>query len=86
MGLVRLESFGRGIRRGASSHTTSRWPTGRKRCRAIAKKNEEQKAKDLETQAAQPPTSGLVVALNAMPRAEEPPSPQSPNDLMDHTL
>ena len=49
------------------------------------KKNEEQKAKDLDTQATQPPTSELVVALKALPRAEEPP-PQTVNELMDCTL
>ena len=60
-------------------------PTGRKRRRVCAKKkNEEQKAKELDTQATQPPTSELVVALNALPRAEEP--PQTVNELMDHTL
>ena len=39
-------------------------PTGRKRCRVCAKKkNEEQKAKDLDTQATQPPTTELVMNL-----------------------
>ena len=60
-------------------------PTGRKRRRASAKKNEEQNAKDLETKTTQPPTSELVVALNALPRGEEPP-PQTVNELMYHTL
>ena len=62
-------------------------PAGRKRRRACSKKNEEQKAKELETKARQPPTSELVVALNALPRAEVPlPPPQTLNELMDHTL
>ena len=52
----------------------------------VPKKKTEKKTKDLETQAAQPPTSELVVALKALPRAEEPLPPQSLNDLMDHTL
>ena len=38
-------------------------PTGRKRRRVCdRKKNEEPKAKDLDTQAIQPPTSKLVIA------------------------
>ena len=62
-------------------------PTGRKRRRASSKENEEQKAQDLDTQAAQPPTSELVVALKALPRAEDPPPPpQTVNELMDCTL
>ena len=63
-------------------------PTGRKRRRASSKKNEEQKAKDLESKATQPQTSELVIALNALPRAEEPPPhpPQSLNGLIEHTL
>ena len=60
-------------------------PTGRKRRRASSKKNEEPKAQDLDTQATQPPTSELVVALKALPRAEDPP-PQTVNELMDCTL
>ena len=52
----------------------------------VPKKKTEKKNKDLETQAAQPPTSELVVALKALLRAEEPLPPQSLNDLMDHTL
>ena len=59
---------------------------GRKRRRASAKKNEEQKAKELDIKTTQPPTSELVVALNALPRAKEPPLPQTVNDLMDHAL
>ena len=52
----------------------------------VPKKKQKKTTKDLETQAAQPPTSELVVALNALPRAEEPLPPESLNDLMDHTL
>ena len=61
-------------------------PTGRKRRRASSKKNEEPKAQDLDTQVTQPPTSELVVALKALPRAEEPPPPQTVNEMMDCTL
>ena len=62
-------------------------PTGRKRCRASSEKNEEQQAQDLDTQATQPPTSELVVALKALPRTEDPPpTPQTVNELMDCTL
>ena len=48
-------------------------PTGRKRRQAFFKKSEEQKVQDLDTQATQPPNSELVVALKALPRAEDPP-------------
>ena len=41
-------------------------PTGRKWRRASSKKNEEQKAKELESKTTQPPTSELLVALNAV--------------------
>ena len=53
-------------------------PTGRKRRRVCAKKKDEQT----------PPTSELVVALNALPRAEKAPPPptQTLNELMDDTL
>ena len=62
-------------------------PTGRKRRRVCAKKkNGDQEAQDLDTQATQPPTSELVVALKALPRAEEPTPPQTVNELMDCTL
>ena len=63
-------------------------PTGRKRRRASTKKNEEQKGKELETKTTHPSTNELVVALSALPRAEEPPPPppQSLKELMDHTL
>ena len=44
--------------------------TGRKRCRASSERNEEQQAQDLDTQATQPPTSELVVALKALPCPE----------------
>ena len=63
-------------------------PTGCKRCRATAKKNDEQKAKELETKATETSSSELIVALSALPRAEEAPvpPPQSLNELMNHTL
>ena len=61
-------------------------PNGRKRRRASSKKNEEQKAKDLDIKTTQPPTNELVIALNALPRAEEPPPPQTVNELMDCAL
>lgn len=63
-------------------------PNGRKRCRATAKKNDEQKAKELEAKATETPSSELIVALSALPRAEEAPvpPPQSLNELMNHTL
>ena len=62
--------------------------TGCKRCRATAKKNDEQKAKELEAKATETPSSELIVALSALPRAEEAPVPasQSLNELMNHTL
>ena len=37
-------------------------------------------------QATQLPTSELVMALNALPRAEDPPPPQTVNELMEGTL
>ena len=37
-------------------------------------------------QATQPPTSEVVIVLKALPRAEDPPPPQSVNELMDCTL
>ena len=61
-------------------------PSGRKRRRASPKKNEEQKAQALDMQATQPPTSELVIALKALPRAEDTPPPQSVNELMGGTL
>ena len=62
--------------------------TGCKRCRATAKKNDEQKAKELEAKATETPSSELIVALSALPQAEEAPvpPPQSLNELMNHTL
>ena len=62
--------------------------TGCKRCRATAKKNDEQKAKELEAKATETSSSELIVALSALPRAEEAPvpPPQSLNELMNHTL
>ena len=62
--------------------------TGCKRCRATAKKNNEQKAKELEAKATETSSSELIVALSALPRAEEAPvpPPQSLNELMNHTL
>ena len=67
-------------------------PTGCKGRRVCAKKKtDEQQAQDLDTQATQPPTSELVVALKALPRAEDPPPPPPPppqtvNELMEGTL
>ena len=85
MGLVRLESFGGVSTHGASSHPTSRCTHWTQTTSSVRqeKKNEEPKAQD--TQATQPSTSELVVALNALPRAEEPP-PQTVTELMDCTL
>ena len=62
--------------------------TGCKRCRATAKKNDEQKAKELEAKATETSSSELIVALSALPRAEEAPvpPPQSLNELTNHTL
>jgi len=63
-------------------------PSGRKRRRVCGKKKEtgeeEAKAQALDKQAAQPPTSELVLALKALPRAQDP--PQTVNDLMQGTL
>jgi len=53
-------------------------PSGRKRRRVCGKKSkleEEAKAQALGMQATQPPTSELVLALKALPRAEDPPPP-----------
>ena len=69
-------------------------PLGRKRRRVSKKqKEEEAKAQALDLKASQPPTSELVIALNALPRADSPtplptPSPtdQSVKDLMEGTL
>ena len=46
-------------------------------------------AEALDKRATQPPTSELVVALNALPRAEDPlppPTPSPINELMEGTL
>ena len=68
-------------------------PSGRKRRRVSSKKQkEEAQAQALELKATQPPTSELVMALNALPRADPSPPPptaspvQSVNDLMEGTL
>ena len=64
-------------------------PTGRKRRRVCGKKKnlEEAKAQALDMQATQPPTIELVIALKALPRAEDPPPPpQTVNELMEGTL
>ena len=66
-------------------------PTGRKRRRVCGKKKhlEEAKAQALDMQATQAPTSKLVMALKALPRAEDPPPPPPPqtvNELMEGTL
>ena len=69
-------------------------PSGRKRRRVSSKKQkleEEAQAQALDMKATQPPTSELVVALNALPRADPLPLPtaspiQSVNELMEGTL
>ena len=77
-------------------------PSGRKRRRVSSKKPKGETpasdmiglspAEDLDVKATQPPTSELVVALKALPRAEDPlplptPSPVcSVNELMEGTL
>ena len=68
-------------------------PSGRKRRRVSKKqKQEEEKAQALDKQATQPPTSELVIALNALPKADPTPLPtpsptdQSVNELMEGTL
>lgn len=42
-------------------------PTGCKRCRATAKKNDEQKAKELKAKATETSSSELIVALSVLP-------------------
>jgi len=65
-------------------------PSGRKRRRVSEKKKKEETAEEkaqaqaLDQQAAQPPTSELTLALQAIPRAEVP--PPTVNDLMEGTL
>ena len=68
-------------------------PTGRKRRRVSGKKQklqEEAQAQALDKRAQKPFTSELVLALNALPRADDPlpsPSPpQSVHELMESTL
>ena len=70
-------------------------PSGRKRRRVSSKKpklEEEAQAQALDMKATQPPTSELVMALKALPRAEDPPPPPTPspvcsvNELMEGTL
>ena len=77
-------------------------PSGRKRRRVSSKKPKgETPASDmiglspaeaLDVKATQPPTSELVVALKALPRAEDPLPPTTPspvcsvNELMEGTL
>ena len=70
-------------------------PTGRKRRRVSKKQKQEEdaRAQALDKLAIHPPTSELVIALNALPKAADltplsTPSPtdQSVNDLMEGTL
>ena len=65
-------------------------PTGHKRRRVYGEKKnlEKPKAQALDMQATQPPTSELVIALKALPRAEDPPPPppQTVNELMEGTI
>ena len=65
-------------------------PTGHKRRRVCGEKKnlEKPKAQALDMQATQPPTSELVIALKALPRAEDPPPPppQTVNELMEGTI
>ena len=74
-------------------------PSGRKRRRVSSKKPKEEApasdmiglspAEALDKKATQPPTSELMVALKALPRAEDPlppPTPSPINELMEGTL
>ena len=65
-------------------------PTGHKRRRVCGEKKnlEKPKAQALDMQATQPPTSELVIALKALPRADDPPPPppQTVNELMEGTI
>ena len=74
-------------------------PSGRKRRRVSSKKPKGETpasdmiglspAESLDKKATRPPTSELVVALNALPRAEDPlppPTPSPINELMEGTL
>ena len=91
---VHLESFfSRGMERQATQPAAV--PSGRKRRRVSNKKQkleEEAQAQDLDMKATQPPTGELVVALNALPRADPTPPPptgspvQSVNEFMEGTL
>ena len=80
--------FSRGMERQATQPAAV--PSGRKRRRVSSKKQkEEAQAQALDLKATQPPTSELVMSLNALPRADPPPtvSPvQSVNDWMEGTL
>ena len=84
--------FSRGMERQATQPAAV--PSGRKRRRVSSNKQkleEEAQAQALDTKATQPLTSELVMALNALPRADPPPPPtaspvQSVNELMEGTL
>ena len=92
-------SFSRGMDRQATQPAAV--PSGRKRRRVSSKKPKGETpvsdslspAEALDKKATQPPTSELVIALKALPKAEDPlppptPSPtdQSVNELMEGTL
>ena len=84
-------SFSRGMDRQATQPAAV--PSGRKRRRVSKKQKQEEEAQALDKQAMQPPTSELVIALNALPKAADltplpTPSPtdQSVNELMEGTL
>ena len=84
-------SFSRGMDRQATQPAAV--PSGRKRRRVSKKQKQEEEAQALDQQASQPPTSELVIALNALPKAADltplpTPSPtdQSVNELMEGTL
>ena len=67
--------------------TTSPRPTSTSSFIKLIKSCKTSHQLDLDTQATQTPTSELVVALKALPRAEDPPPPpQTVNELMDCTL
>ena len=73
-------SFSRGMDRQATQPAAV--PSGRKRRRVSKKQKQEEEAQALDKQASQPPTSELVIALNALPKADDPtpvPTP-SPTD------
>ena len=83
---ARGASFSRGMERQATQPAAV--PLGGKRRRVCGKKKnvEEAQAQTLDKQATSPRTSELVLALNALPRADDPPPPQTVNDLMEGTL